>query len=234
MDRTRWIIFGVLVITVFGILIFNNRDSSVDVDKMDPQKVVTSTKKEEVIPDHLFGSESKKVVLFEYGDYQCPGCAAAHPKLKAVTEHYKEQLTFIFRNFPLTTIHPNALAAATAAEAAAMQNKFWQYHDKLYESQDDWSTADTDKRGAIFKKYAKELGLNEKQFEKDLANNAIARKIDTDQALGKKAGAQATPTLILAGKTLKTEQFNTQKDLEDTVREAIKASGQELPDPIAQ
>lgn len=234
MDRNRWIIFGVIVAVVFGLLFLNKKSNDVSVEGQDPNKVNINPK-DGVIGDHIFGTDNKKVVLFEYGDYQCPGCGAAYPKLKAISEHYKDQLSFIFRNFPLTSIHPNALAAASAAEAAGLQDRFWEYHNKLYENQNDWSGSDITERADFFVKYAKEVGLkNIDKFKKDMETPKVSQKIKTDQALGRKAGVQATPTIILNGKTLQTSQFNTQKDLENLIRDAIKESGQVLPEPIVE
>lgn len=229
MDRTRWIIFAVICVVLLGGLVLNKKSSDVNVDKIDPAKVVTSDSKGSQIPDHVFGTTAKKVVLIEYGDFQCPGCGSLYPSLHPVKEKYKDQLTFIFRNFPLTSIHPNALAASTAAEAAGLQGKWWEYHDMLYENQDAWSSADTDKRTDIFVAYAKELGLDTTQFKKDLESKKISDKIDRDQALGKKIGATSTPTLVLNGKTLSQDQWSTSQKLEATIVEAIKASGQTLP-----
>ena len=229
MDRTRWIIFAVICFVLLGGLVLNKKSSDTNVDKMDPAKVVTSDSKNTQIPDHVFGTTSKKVVMFEYGDFQCPGCGSLYPSLHPIKEKYKDQLTFIFRNFPLTSIHPNALAAATAAEAAGLQGKWWEYHDKLYENQDAWTSADTDKRTGIFIAYAKELGLDTTQFKKDLENTKISNKIDRDQALGKKIGATSTPTLVLDGKTLSQDQWSTPQKLEATIVNAIKSSGQALP-----
>ncbi len=231
MDRTRWIIFGLICVAVFGILLFNRKSDEVKVDKVDPAKVITDNKP---LPDHVFGSDSKKVVLIEYGDFQCPGCGSLFPKLKPLKEHYKDQLTFVFRDFPLTSIHPNAIAAATAAEAAGLQGKWWEYHDKLYENQTAWSGLSTDERGGVFERYAKELGLNIDQFKKDIKSSKLSEKIKRDQALGKKIGITATPTLVLNGKTLAQDKWSTPEDLENIIREAIKASGQTLPAPLNQ
>lgn len=227
MDRNRWIIFGVICIAILGFLVFNRKQDEVKVDNIDPAKVITDNKP---LPDHTYGSDSKKVVLIEYGDFQCPGCGSLFPKLKPLKEHYKEQLTFVFRNFPLTSMHPNALAAATAAEAAGLQGKWWEYHDKLYENQTAWSQLDSSERGGVFESYAKEIGLNVDQFKKDIKSDKIAQKIKRDQSLGKKSKATATPTLVLNGKTLPQNQWSTAEDLENIIREAIEKSGQTPPE----
>lgn len=237
MDRNRWIIFGVLILSVFGVLIANKKSSDIDVSKVDAAKVITKdtlkrNKTLGTITDHLYGAESKKVVLIEYGDFQCPGCGSLYPSLTPIKEHYKDQLSFVFRDFPLTTIHPNALAAASAAEAAGLQGKFWEYHNTLYENQSEWSSLDGEKRGSQFESYAKKLGLNLATFRKDVEGKTVANKIERDQALGKKIGATATPTLVINGRTLSQGEWNTPKQLEDIIRKELKASGQTIPAPL--
>lgn len=228
MDRTRWIIFAVICALVLGVLVLNKKSDDVKVDSINASKAVTSTKNKD-IPDHIFGTDSQKVVLIEYGDFQCPGCGSLYPGLHPIKEKYKGQLTFIFRNFPLTSIHPNALAAATAAEAAGLQDKFWEYHDKLYENQSAWSEASTDERTDIFINYAKGLGLDTAKFKKDMESDKVAKKIARDQALGKKIGVTSTPTLVLNGKIIAQSTWDTPEKLEKIIQDAIKASGQELP-----
>lgn len=230
MDRNRWIIFGIICVLIFSFLIFNKKSDQVSVDKVDPAKVITDSKP---LPDHTFGSTANKVVLIEYGDFQCPGCGSLFPTLKPLKEHYKDQLTFVFRDFPLTSIHPNALAAATAAEAAGLQGKWWEYHDKLYQNQTNWSELDATERSEIFETYARDLGVNIEQFKKDVKNPKIVEKIKRDQALGKKIGASATPTLVLNGKTLAQGEWSSAQTLEDTLRNAIKTSRQTLPEKLS-
>src|ERR1700736_4572828 len=82
--------------------------------------------------DHIRGPADVPVTLVEYGDYECPFCAAAHPIVKAIEAQAGDAIRFVFRHFPLTTMHPHAELAAEAAEAAAAQGKFWAMHDTLY------------------------------------------------------------------------------------------------------
>lgn len=229
MDKTRWLIFGAICVILLGVLALNKKPDTVNVSNLDPSKVITSDKGGTQIPDHVFGTTSQKVVLIEYGDFQCPACGNLYPALHPLKEKYKQQLTFVFRNFPLTSIHPNALAGATAAEAAGLQGKWWEYHDKLYESQDDWSEATIDQRTDKFVSYAKELGLDTAKFKKDLEAKKVEEKISRDQALGKKIGASSTPTLVLNGDILPQSKWETPEKLENTLKSAIKASGQQLP-----
>src|ERR1700734_2949406 len=86
--------------------------------------------------DHIRGLHSAPVTLVEYGDYECPYCGEAHPILQKLIAHLGEKMRFVFRNFPLTQMHPHALGAAEAAEAASAQGRFWEMHDALYERRD--------------------------------------------------------------------------------------------------
>src|SRR3974377_1140926 len=86
--------------------------------------------------DHVSGSPRAKLTLVEFGDYQCPFCGAAYPVVKQLQGDLGNTLRFVFRNFPLTQAHPYAMIAAEAAEAAALQGKFWEMHDLIYENQE--------------------------------------------------------------------------------------------------
>src|SRR5436309_9808388 len=107
--------------------------------------------------DHIHGDPKALLTLVEYGDYQCPFCGAAYPEVKKVQKELGAKLRFVFRNFPLTTSHPQAEWAAETAEAAAAQGKFWEMHDFLYENQ-----ASLGDHG-FFANYAKKLKLDVKR-----------------------------------------------------------------------
>ena len=131
MDKIKWLIFIVVVIGVLtGIVLLNKSDQSAFTG--DASKVIT----EGPIADHTYGSESQKVVLVEYGDYQCPYCGAAYPVLKEIMKEYGNKIQFVFRNFPLSEMHKYARPAAIVAEAATLQGKFWEMHDAIFENQE--------------------------------------------------------------------------------------------------
>src|SRR5438552_3046861 len=92
--------------------------------------------------DHIQGPDTAKVTLVEYGDYQCPDCLQAYPIMIDIQEFMGDRMRLVFRNFPLTTMHPNSQHAAEAAEAAGAQGKFWEMHDYLYEHQGSLDDAD--------------------------------------------------------------------------------------------
>lgn len=146
------------------------------------------------------GSTSDKVVFVEYGDFQCPACGAYEPLVEQAQAEFGTQVQFIFRHFPLTQLHQNALLAAKASEAAGKQGKFWEMHDLLYKNQSAWSESDTAE--SIFAGYAVTLGLDKVLFEKDITDVAIAKKIQDSYNTGDKFGVSGTPTFFINGKKL--------------------------------
>ena len=210
MTQKSWIIFGAVVVILFGGLIYLSSKNSIDVSKINTNSVLGATKDSGNTADHVFGKRDSKVLLIEYGDYQCPGCGGAYPQLKTVSEKYKDKIAFVFRNYPLTSLHPNARAAAAAAEAAGQLGKYWEMHNILYENQSSWENASGTDRTDIFADYAKQVGLNEQDFRNALTkqNKRINQKINFDMALGKKDGVTGTPTVLLGGKKLTDDQTN--------------------------
>ncbi len=141
--------------------------------------------------DHFQGNPEKaKVILTEYGDYQCPSCGEAYPIVKNLQEYFRESLLFVFRNFPLTEIHPDAFNAALAAEAAGKQNKFWEMHDILYENQ---SRLDLE----ALEYYAEELGLKVNTFQRELQSKALQEKVENDMESGLRSGVNGTPSFYI-------------------------------------
>lgn len=157
--------------------------------------------------NHVEGQGKAGVTLIEYGDYECPFCGQFYPIVKQVAAQYNEQIFFKFRNLPLTQIHPNAFAGARAAEAAALQNKFWQMHDVLYDNQDPngqagW-VASKDPLNNYFVGFATQLGLNTNKFKQDFASEQVNNLINADlSAFAKTGEQQATPTFFLDGKKI--------------------------------
>ncbi|MGI8494983.1 MAG: DsbA family protein [Pyrinomonadaceae bacterium] len=138
------------------------------------------------------GSISAPVTVVMFTDFQCPACSGAHPVLQKVLAEYPGKIRFIVRNFPLTTLHANAFRAAQAAAAANAQGKFFEYTDVLYTHQDALD-------GASLKRYAGELGLNQKQFDSDLDGGKYADPVKKDLAEGASYGIAGTPTIFVNG-----------------------------------
>jgi len=202
MNKIGWIIFSTVVVLLLGGLIAWTRISNppIDVSGVENNSVIAASNQNGNIADHTTGSDTNKLLLIEYGDYQCPSCGAVFPHLQTLIEDYGDKFTFIFRNFPLTSIHPNARSAASAAEAAGLQGKFWEMHDALYTKQNDWSSLDATKRTNTFKGYAQTLGIDVAQFEADMASKPVTQKVNFDIAVGTSVSVDATPTFFLNGK----------------------------------
>jgi protein-disulfide isomerase len=142
--------------------------------------------------DHVQGPDDAPVTLVEYGDYQCPYCGAAHPVVKALQNRFGDQLRFVFRNFPLTEIHPLAEPAAETAEFAGAHGRFWDMHDALYENQDQLGIP-------LFFVLAEALGLSEVELRNSLEEHRFAGRIKRDFLGGVRSGVNGTPSFFING-----------------------------------
>jgi formate-nitrite transporter family protein len=142
--------------------------------------------------DHADGPADAPLTLVEYGDYQCSYCGAAYPVVKRLQKTLGKKLRFVFRNFPLTQAHPYALIAAEAAEAAALQGKFWEMHDLLFEQQ-------TFLEPDMIPSWAKRIGLNLEKFEDDIKQGVVEKRIKEDRQSGIRSGVNGTPTFFING-----------------------------------
>jgi protein-disulfide isomerase len=165
----------------------------------------SNNSKNGTLTQHIEGQGKSGVTLVEYGDYQCPFCGQYYPTVKQVQTQFNNQIYFQFRNFPLVNLHQNAFAAARAAEAAAMQNKFWEMHDALYESQTQWSKLSD--AVPYFNQLAQQLGLDITKFKADYASGKVNNLINADVAEGTKLNIQGTPTFFLDGKVLNSNDL---------------------------
>ncbi len=232
MSKTRWIVFAVICALILGGLVMLANKEKQDVSSIDPSKIILA--EGDKLGDQVYGNAKAKVIVFEYGDFQCPSCAAAYPQLKVIKEEYKEQIAFVFRQFPLTSIHPNAVASSTAAEAAGMQGKFWEMHDQLYDNQSVWSSASTSERNDIFAQYAAAVGVNMDQYQTDLTGKPVSDKIARDRALGAKIGVSGTPSVYIGSDKMDSEVIQNLvsgdgSKLKAEIDKRLKAAGVELP-----
>jgi len=142
--------------------------------------------------DHIQGKPTAPIELVEYGDYQCPHCGHAYPILKSIQEKMGSKLKLVYRNFPLAEIHPDAVNAAMAAEAAGLQNKYWEMHDHIFEHQNRLNDSS-------LIKYAEQLGLDVEQFNIDRKSEALIQKVETDFESGVRSGVNGTPSFFING-----------------------------------
>ena len=150
--------------------------------------------------DHQIGPADAPITLVEYGDLQCPHCRRAHGVLPRVIRRLGDRLRFVFRHFPITESHPNALRAAEAAESVAAQageQAFWKMHDLLYEHQPEWEDADDDTR---ILELAKEAGANPDTVAADLGSDRYEEHVKEDFMSGVRSGVNGTPTFFINGR----------------------------------
>jgi protein-disulfide isomerase len=163
--------------------------------------------------DHVRGPAEAPVTLVEYGDFECPYTRRARPVVRRLGQEFGDRLLFVFRNFPLTRIHPHAQAAAEAAEAAASQGRYWEMHDLLFDNQRHLEDED-------LRRYAQQLGLDPERFERELAQHAHAHRVREDLRGGLKSGVRGTPTFFVNG--LRHDGPNDLATLRAAVEEAAR------------
>jgi protein-disulfide isomerase len=142
--------------------------------------------------DHAQGPESADVTLVEYGDYECPHCGHAYPIVQQVQKQFGKRLRFVFRNFPLSEMHPHAEAAAEVAEFAAAQGKFWEMHDGLFENQARLGEA-------LFLDLGEELKLSTNAMRQALEQGTFEARVRADFKGGVRSGVNGTPTFFING-----------------------------------
>ena len=142
--------------------------------------------------DHIRGPVTAPITLLEYGDYECPYCGAAHPAVQEIRRRMENRLRFVFRHFPIASVHSHAEPAAETAEAAGAQGKFWAMHDRLYEHQD--SLEDDDLLA-----HAQAIGLDINRLISELAGGLHGRRVREDFLSGVRSGVNGTPTFFING-----------------------------------
>ena len=204
MKRTLpFIIIGAVLVLAIGIAWrmsarYGTREQPATPNLVAPPIVKTTPPSAGVKP-----ASDRVVTIEEFGDYQCPPCGLLHPELKKIEAEYGKNVHVVFRHLPLTNIHKNAMAAAQAAEAARLQNRFLEMHDRLYLNQKNWADA-ADAR-SVFLGYARELGLDTTRFTRDMNSPEVNNRITSDTNLAVSRGVTGTPTLLIEGHQLRPE-----------------------------
>jgi len=163
------------------------------------------------------GPDAAKVTIVEFSDYQCPFCSQAEGLVKQVLETYPKDVRLVYKQFPLTSIHPNAMPASKAAIAAARQGKFWEMHSLIFENQRQLSPEK-------FTEFAEKLSLDVTQFQKDMESPETLAQINREMQEGKAADVTGTPTIFVNGKRLMNRSL-------DGFKQMIEASTGKAPTP---
>jgi protein-disulfide isomerase len=207
-----WIWVALIVVVIGGLVLWSKGSGS----KIEPAFEIGV-----VHPlDHVKGNASSTVVLMEYSDFQCPACRAYYPIMREVMTEFGDKVLFVYRHFPLTSIHFNSEFAARAAEAANKQGKFWEMHDLLFEKQNEWANiADPN---AMFESYATLIGLNLDQFKTDFKSPAVRDLVRAERTHAIQSGLQGTPTFFLNGKQIQNP--TSVDEFKSIIRAAIENS----------
>lgn len=142
--------------------------------------------------DHSRGPLDAKLTVVEYADYQCPYCGEAYPFVEQLLTTFADSMRLIFRNLPLTQVHPHAEAAAEVAEAVGLQGKFWEIHDTLFENQHDLSTPS-------LLRYVEKVGADVHRATSDIASGGPRQRVKADAEGAIRSGANGTPTFFVNG-----------------------------------
>ena len=210
------IVAGALVGTLAGLLLFRSdlfRPSPPVASLRDLSKASPGAQ-----PPHVRGTEQAAVTLEEFADFECPPCGALHPELKKIEAEYGARLRVVFRHYPLA-MHPHAVEAARASEAAAAQNRFWEMHDLLFERQREWSGANDAK--SLFIGYARTLGLDVERFTRDFDAPEIQARVTSDRQRGESVKISGTPTLFVNDLEISEDAMSVQ-GIRDTINAALE------------
>jgi protein-disulfide isomerase len=143
--------------------------------------------------DHVLGPADARVTIVEYGDFECPICKQAAPAVKLALNRFAGRMRFAFRHFPLEEVHPHALLAAEAAEAAGGQGRFWQMHDLLFENQSHL-------KANHLRGYVERLELDLLRYDADMEDELYRQRVREHIEGGSRSGVRATPTFFINGK----------------------------------
>lgn len=155
--------------------------------------------------DPIKGNPNAAISIVEFSDFQCPFCERFHSKtFPQIEQNYllTGKVKFVYRDFPIESIHPNALPAALASECADDQEKFWEYHDKLFQNQKKWQGLEIQNSLSTFKEYAQELGLNMEEFSSCLDSGKYSQEISNDLQDGRNYGVTGTPGFFVGNERI--------------------------------
>lgn len=198
----------VVVVALIGIaawMVIDGNNKATDFSKYNFFSVIEADNDNGGIGDHVKGNKDAQVLVFEYADYQCPGCASINPRVNKAIEESDGKLAVVYRSF-LLSYHKNGTAAASAAEAAGIQGYWKPYADKLFASQEEWEGASATERSGIFEQYFEEVSDGKgdmDKFREDMASEAVSKKISFDMGVGRRVNVDSTPAFYVEGQPIK-------------------------------
>jgi protein-disulfide isomerase len=218
-DQNRmftWLFAAVIIFGSFLWIMFNGGNSSDPISDDGSVNIPELSENEWVK-----GNAESDIVLIEYSDFQCPACKSALPTIEGAVSEFSNHIKFVYRQFPLRSIHPNAQITAQASEAAGLQGKFWEMHDILFENQSNWKDLNSSEIDDVLVGYAGEIGINSEQFADDLRSSDVEKAVNEDYDGADRAKLRGTPTLILNGKIANP---SASESLRDIIRAEIESA----------
>ena len=202
------LIIGIAVVALIAVaayFVIDGNNKATDYNNYDIYSIIPADTHTGNIADHVKGDPNAPVLIFEYADFQCPGCASINPKVNKAIEELDGKLAVVYRNH-LLSYHKNGTAAASAAEAAGLQGYWKPYADKLFSEQAEWETATGSERTALFEKYFNEVTKGQgdlEKFRQDVASDDVSQKISFDMGLGRIVDIEATPAFYIDGQLIR-------------------------------
>ncbi len=202
------VIIGIAIAAFFIVatfLVIDGNNKATDFNSYDFYSIIAADQNNGDIGDHVKGNPEAPVLIYEYADYQCPGCASINPKVNKAIEESNGQLAVVYRSF-LLSYHKNGTAAASAAEAAGLQGYWKPYADKLFAEQAEWEYASATERTELFEKYFLEITEGKgdlEQFKTDIASERVSKKISFDMGIARRIDVPSTPAFYVDGQQIK-------------------------------
>lgn len=195
-------IIGIIAVGTYIIIDGNNKATKFE--DYDFYSVIAPDSSNGQIGDHVKGDKNAPTLIFEYADYQCPGCASINPRVNAAVEKSNGKLAVVYRSF-LLSYHQNGTAAASAAEAAGLQGYWKEYADALFSNQAEWEYASASSRTTYFNSYFIDVTSGKgdlDKFQKDIASEQVSKKISFDMGIGKRIDVSGTPAFYVDGQKI--------------------------------
>ena len=227
MNKFTAVAIAIIVLCFGGLIIWstNNKTDKTKYDNYDANKIIEANDDNGNIGDHVRGKADSEVIVLEYADLSCPGCANMMPRMAKLYEDYGDKVAFVFRHFPLKD-HQNSRSASAAIESAGYQDYYWEMLEALYASRSDWLYATGQERTDIYVKVFKEVAPDGDvdKFRNDMNDERIEKKISFDYNIGKdKSGVNATPAIYVNGKQIDmTDNKKTFDDIINDIEKLIK------------